>query len=438
MNTNASRKLLVGLLCASVLGAVHEVYGQATAAFRATSFGRVNLPTTRCTNTWRHVGGINDYSGTSADAVISKTTGSAVVFAGGTQTAPGVGGLHVVAISENRDVAGFMWPFRYSPPSAAVAEYSASTPAYSVKLLPDPPMVNGLAAPTPDVVDGYDDFQESIAVAINNRRVLVGETTLTYDPPYPGDECFWTFPARWTAQPDGSYVATRLRTAMFPPGYPVFPPGVHTELFPMPGAAYDINDAGTIVGEQNGSAVIFRDGADPYVLRDPFGRSPNKLTAAFGVSSDGRITGIGDFRINDDPPIVQQRGFIWTSSRLGVSVVRTRVPAGSNSSVARKVNRLGLAVGTFYFGPTLAHAALWNSDGQLARLSLNFNKVALLYDMGPNYVDVVLEEAIDINDHNEMLVVGFSRDKDGNEVRRAFLLTPTGYPIRFDDASITN
>ena len=294
MKTNAFRSLMLGLLCALVFASVHEVHGQATAAFKATSLSRVNLPTAPCTKSWRHVGGINDYSGTSADAVIL----GAVVFAGGTQSAPTLG-VHGDAISENRDVAGFSFTsfgplggesWRYV---ALVAEYSASPSSYSVKLLPDPPIVNGLSTGQVAYYDRFNGYAyyahwDSMAVAINNQRTLVGETSLAdAQYLYPGD-CFWRFPVRWTVQPDGKYVATRLRTAMLPAGYPGFPPGVHTELFPMPGAAHDINDAGTIVGEQNGSAVIFRDGADPYVLRsDALGRSPNELTAAFGISSDG-------------------------------------------------------------------------------------------------------------------------------------------------------
>jgi hypothetical protein len=173
----------------------------------------------------------------------------------------------------------------------------------------------------------------------------------------------------------------------------------------QPGAAFDINEDGTIVGftrvgnEGFNRAAILHENQDPDILRlfgasDAFFR-PNE---ARGISNNGYITGTATRVLPVSSGGVQTRGFVRSP---GGTIRGTLIPDINGTyigSFAHKVNNDGLAVGRLIKNDGGSTAALWNEDGEVAMLDTSN------VDGLPQ--GAVLTEALDINDHGAILAKG--------------------------------
>jgi hypothetical protein len=250
------------------------------------------------------------------------------------------------------------------------------------------------------------------------------------------DPSKFPYPTMWTRS-GVNFTATRLRTALFPANHVLFPNQ------PKPGTARDINEAGTVVGSQDGKACIFRPGQDPQVLVAPKG---SRYLETTGIADDGGITGAGEFNLGTllDPD-VQQRAFVRGPVILGANPapVMTTIPLPRsvfNGSRAWDIDSEGIAVGTVLQTNGGTNAAVWDTDGRVALLNSNVDRTGLVELMRAQPITsdvtaVFFNEAIDVNESGEILVLGsVTREPAGGPVRKeihAFVLSPTGDPLVF-------
>jgi uncharacterized membrane protein len=172
------------------------------------------------------------------------------------------------------------------------------------------------------------------AYAINDSGVIVGGGVMDYassDVPIPnvGGDCYSELPVRW-----GS-ASVQASMVFCPADLPNF----------LPSIAYDINNAGAVVGIDNGTTqlkmFLKESGAAVQSVPQPSNPSmPNpqgsKYGQALGISNDGRVTGLysagGVFRA------FYWNGWSANSHDLGVL-------SGGNLSAGREVNDQGFVAG---------------------------------------------------------------------------------------------
>ncbi len=199
-------------------------------------------------------------------------------------------------------------------------------------------------------------------------------------------------PVRWAASKEDSLDAFRLPTHHEPLST------WNRNPKPLPGSAFDVNDAAEFVGEENGQAAWWPKGADLPVL---LGKN---LQEATGISNTGFITGTGIFEVWA-PPLTafypfQARGFIRTPEG---KIVQTLLPSKDYTldlrSGANKINDAGIAAGYMMRGrdDTTMRAMIWNSTGAFADLN------DATAGLPPN---TVLTNAIDINENGDISAIG--------------------------------
>ena len=226
------------------------------------------------------------------------------------------------------------------------------------------------------------------ANANNNTRDAVGSTTM-FSPAATTVEV----PTLWR-KADMGFTVVQLQTAFRP---------APLSNVRQPGAAFDINNDGTIVGftrvgsELFNRAAILHEGQDPDILR-LFGASDSffRLNEARGISNNGYITGTATRLVAGAG--TQTRGFVRSP---GGTIRGTLIPNINGTfvgSFAHKVNDSGFAVGRVLRNDGGTAAALWNEDGEVALLdSSNVDDLP---------AGTVLTDALDINDHGAILAKG--------------------------------
>jgi hypothetical protein len=280
---------------------------------------------------------------------------------------------------------------------------------------------------------GTYQLHDSEAWALTSAFVAVGTSFYFRDT----DPSKFPYPTMWTRS-GVNFTATRLRTALFPADHPLFPGQ------PKPGTARDVNEAGTVVGSQDGRACLFRTGQDPLVLTAPKGTRYLETT---GIADDGSLTGAGEFNVGTAlDPDYQLRAFVRGPATLpgpGPTPEMTAIPLPRSvfdGSRAWDINSAGLAVGTVLQTNGGTNGAVWTTEGRVALLNANVDRTGLVELMRsrPATADVTaifLNEAIDVNESGEILALGsVTREPEGAPVRReihAFVLTPTGDPLAF-------
>ena len=174
--------------------------------------------------------------------------------------------------------------------------------------------------------------------------------------------------------------------------------GVVTAVHPLGacgGAAYDINDVGSVVGESGipGGCEEFPEQRRPFVWTGNSVRDLGTFGGAQGVAV--RINGLNQVTGHSTTAAGDWRAFLW-SERAGMRELGT---LGGRWSLARAVNEMGHVVGTAADARGRTRAFLWTPSRGMV-------------DLGPG-------EAVGVNEFDH--VVGFSQHAG---VRRAFLWTP--------------
>jgi hypothetical protein len=257
-------------------------------------------------------------------------------------------------------------------------------------------------------------FQGATAHANNNSRDAVGRTRVITTLNTTQD-----IPTLWR-KVNGGFTVHLLQTPFMP---------APLSNIRHSGAAFDINDSGTVVGFTRFGdsgiprACILRENQDPEILRlEPAAADYIfRLNEARGISNNGFVTGIGDARVTGGR---QMRGFVRAPDG---SVAKTQIIDNDGlyvASEAYKVNDQGTAVGLMRKSDGGMVAAAWNQNGRLAVLS-SMNVEGL-----PE--EAVLTEAVDINDQGDILARGTV-----NGQTRAFLLRLTGAAVFYFPTSHT-
>ena len=231
-------------------------------------------------------------------------------------------------------------------------------------------------------------FLGARANANNNSRDAVGSTSMF------AVTAVVEAPTVWR-KITGGFTVAQLQTA--------FRPAPLNNLR-QPGAAFDINESGTIVGftrvgsELFNLAAILHENQDPDILR-LFGTSDIffRLNEARGISNNGYITGIATRIVAGAG--TQTRGFVRSP---GGTIRGTLIPNINGTfvgSFAHKVNDSGFAVGRLLRNDGGTAAALWNEEGEVALLDTS--------NVDDLPQGAVLTDALDINDQGAILAKGF-------------------------------
>ena len=111
------------------------------------------------------------------------------------------------------------------------------------------------------------------------------------------------------------------------------------------GFAYDINDAGQIVGGKctgtgSGGTPLTRSSGKPGCLRDlgvlpPGGSTPNSSSTAFGVNHQGQVVGEFEYNGNVRHAVLWSNGSIRTSARSRVPAPRRTTSTAARSPGGR-------------------------------------------------------------------------------------------------------
>jgi hypothetical protein len=253
-------------------------------------------------------------------------------------------------------------------------------------------------------------FNGATAAANNNTRDAVGFTNLFFTSLTVSQDV----PTVWR-KVNGGFTVQQLQTELRP---------APLNSLRQPGRALDINESGTIVGStrvgsstSDRAAILFQN-ADPEIIRSDNAAADYVIRPqqARGISNNGYITGIarryiggGDF---------QTRGFI---RKLDGAIVDTNLIDSDGLYIgaeAQKINNSGFAVGKMVKSDGGLVATMWNENGRIGLLT-TFN----VEDLPEG---TVMTEALDINDHNDILAKGTV-----NGQVHAFILRRTTAPIYF-------
>ena len=225
-----------------------------------------------------------------------------------------------------------------------------------------------------------------IAHAINDSGVIVGQGwTASGDPlPASGGKLCGKRPVIWNST---AYSPTALFCVADPDG--------NGTIDGFPPAAYDINNAGSVVGVDAGttqwSMFLYKNGQllpvkPPEGVPQSLNGSPLK-GFAFGINEGGKVVGVFGTTLGFNPPPAGARAFIWDgvspeSESLGVLT-------GGSYSMAREVNDQNMVAGVserrwtnVTSQPKREQAFVWHKDfgmKQLPALHHEFFSTGLLF-----------------------------------------------------------
>ena len=228
-------------------------------------------------------------------------------------------------------------------------------------------------------------------------------------------------PVSATAMNDAGQVLVRrnLQTILWTPNLPNGPTGANLELPPVPNDmffAWDINNAGQIVGSGFDDALLWNRGTGGYVQAVPLGTlRPGDASSAAAINEAGQV--VGSSGTGTEPGSRRHHAFLWTpatpNGAAGAMTDLGDLPGGEDYSVASAVNNNGLVVGRSSAADDF-RAFLWTAETGMVDLN------AQTISGGEGWL---LTSANGVNDAGQIIGSGTF----GGEVR-TYLLTPVPEP----------